>query len=98
MNRASWNSQSILAAILATCGVPGILVFGFYFALHACPVSRSKLGQIRDGMTTNQVAAILGQPSRISNGRYWYYHKFFCLQEIEVVFSQDGHLTNYHWE
>lgn len=77
-----------------------IAILGFYFALTTPPVSLSKLRRLHDRMTTTEVLAILGTPSRViqSEGEEtWVYQKFYCLQAIEVRFG-DGGFSMWHWE
>ena len=94
-----WSRTWITAVIILELVLPGILVWAFYAARDGCPVPQSRLQQLSLGMSKDQVALVIGRPSSISSDpRYWTYRKFYLLQEIEVVFSPEGRLVNWHWE
>ena len=49
-------------------------------------VSQSLLAQLKPGMTTNEVAAILGPPTSTSPGK-WYYQRFLMVNVGVVELS-----------
>jgi hypothetical protein len=88
---------AVLVAFTVTL-TPGIL---FYF--YRLPVDSARLAQLEPGMTTNEVAALLGTPQEISAGpdpdmfTMWVYGSRYHFRSVEVFFDRQGHFTKY-WE
>ena len=91
-------------------GVVGLIAIAvFYF--RSLPVSSSRLEKLNVGMTTNEVAALLGNPqviyidrSRETNKAFadfyltWTYESPFHFFVVDVFFDSQGHYTRHWWD
>ena len=81
-----------------------------YFFFSCLPVSTAQLNRLERGMTTNEVAAILGQPVgvhymppargetnqwRLESSLMWDYESWVHFWSVDVFFDQDGRYTSY---
>lgn len=75
---------------LAAAVMLSFIVWRFAFGEVFSPALR---GSLKPGMTTNQVLAILGPPSAVSNGD-WIYTRPLMFNVGLVFFDDSGHLTS----
>ena len=68
----------------------GFLVWRFVYGEVFSSAVRARL---KPGMTTNEVTAVLGQPSSASNG-HWVYSRALMYNVGIVIFDESGHLTS----
>lgn len=59
------------------------------------PVPKARLQQLREGMTEEQVRAILGEPTKRYDHGQWTYKRFLVFGYVNIHWQEDGTFDGY---
>jgi len=87
------NKRILIIAI----AIPVAVVASLSIRAFQPPLSLTKLGTVKPGMSESQVREILGSPTHILPGQ-WTYERFLTFGYVNVLFDTNGVVEYGHYE
>jgi hypothetical protein len=87
--RIQFRIKDLLLATAIVAAFLG-LARGLWECVAGPVIPRSRLGQLRPGMTKSEVSAILGSPQIVEGDHEWVYSRWGNPGWIEVYFDANG--------